>query len=76
VLYDKKDVDGSSNFMLNGTGFKYTSFRENQPPPKSALSRAAVVAQLVEQLLPTPEVRGSCLINDKILSTNCNCNFN
>ena len=29
------------------------------------------VAQLVEQLLPTPEVRGLNLDIDKILSTNC-----
>ena len=30
-----------------------------------------VVAQLVEQLLPTPEIRGLNLDIGKILSTNC-----
>ena len=33
--------------------------------------RAVVVAQLVEQSLTTPEIRGSNLVIDKILFTNC-----
>ena len=37
-------------------------------------SRAEVVAQLVEWLLPTPEIHGSNLNIDKVLSTNCNLN--
>ena len=35
-------------------------------------SRKVVVAQLVEQLLPTPEVRGSNPNFGKVLSANCN----
>ena len=37
-------------------------------------SRAEVVAQLVEWLLPTPEIHGSNPNIDKVLSTNCNLN--
>ena len=36
--------------------------------------RAVVVAQLVERLLPTPEIRGSNPNIYKVLSTNCELN--
>ena len=38
---------------------------------KTRVLREVVVAQLVEQLLPTPEIHGSNPDISKILSTNC-----
>ena len=39
---------------------------------KEDLGRAVVESQLVEQSLPTPEIRGANLNIGKVLSTNCN----
>ena len=38
---------------------------------KKVLLMVGLVAQLLEQSLPTPEIRGSNLDMVKILSTNC-----
>ena len=57
--------------MLELVGSLLVQFFFRQHCSKILISWAVVVAQLVERLLTTPEIRGSNPDIGKILSTNC-----
>ena len=57
---------GKTSKTLTGYGcYEYYNYKDLH-------IRAVVVAQLVERLLPTPEIRGPNPNIGKVLSTNCN----
>ena len=62
---------GRGGIVVFGLHFNQMSREHSREKYKETCLRAVVVAQLVEQSLTTPEIRGSNLVIDKILFTNC-----